>query len=158
MTMRFAKPVLADGDADGRVRLRYVPSTQSRGWWLVLVAFLSPLLYLILRLAYSPAIEAPGYIVPGTPELHVAAYVPPNQLEYARTGQQATVVFPDGERLNARITDVAQAAAREVPLSDGHTALGVLVRMDFVEPETAAGAREAQSGLPVKIRFPKRWP
>jgi len=158
MRMRFAKPALAEGDAESRVHLRYVRPTRSRGWWLVLIAFLSPLVYLVLRLAYSPVIEAPGYIVPGTRELHVAAYVPPNQLEYAKTGQQATVVFPDGQRRSARITDVAQAAAREVPLSEGHTAMGVLVRMDFVEPGTVAGVRALQSGLPVKIRFPKRWP
>ncbi len=156
--MRLAKPALVDGDAQGRVRLRYVPSTRTRGWWLVLIAFLGPLLYVILRLVYSPVIEATGYIVPGTPELHIAAYVPPNHIEYARTGQHAIVLFPDGERRAARITEIAQAAAREVPLSDGHTALGVLVRMDFVEPASTASIADSQSGLPVKIRFPKRWP
>ena len=157
MTMRLAKPVLADGPQSG-VRLRYVPSRGSKGWPLVLIAFISPVLYVILRLVYSPVIEAPGYIVPGTPELHVAAYVPPSHAEYAKPGQKATVLFPDGVHRDARITDVAKAAEREVPLSDSRTRLGVLVRMDFVDSADAHDAADVQGGLPVQIRFPKRWP
>ena len=158
MTMRLAKPALADGDAREGVRLRYVPSRGAKGWPLVLIAFISPVLYLVLRLVYSPVIEAPGYIVPGTPELHVAAYVPPNHAEYAKPGQKATVLFPDGAHRTARITDVAQAAEREVPLSDGRTRLGVLVRMDFVDAADAQHMADVPGGLPVEIRFPKRWP
>jgi hypothetical protein len=159
MTIRLAKPVLADGSPRGRTRLRYEPRPSGRGWLLVLIALLSPLVYVALKLVYWPAVEAPGYILPGT-QLHVAAYVPQDHTEYAKPGQKAIVLFPDGARRAARITEVAQEAAPEVPMSNpyGRTVLGVLVRMDFVDAADQLDASNVQAGLPVQIRFPKRWP
>src|SRR5581483_11885844 len=53
-------------------------------------------------------------LAPEGGEMHVDAYIPPKNGIYAAPGMRATVVFPDGSRREAVVSDVPQITA-EVP-------------------------------------------
>lgn len=98
-------------------------------------------------------------LAPDGGEMHVDAYIPPKNGIYAAPGMRASVVFPDGTRRDAIVTDVPQVAA-EVPKAQsallGEAEMGVLVRMQFVDARDT-GQRPLTDGLPVKVEFERGW-
>ncbi len=98
-------------------------------------------------------------LAPEGGEMHVDAYIPPKNGIYAAPGMRATVVFPDGSRREAVVSDVPQIAA-EVPKAQsallGEAEMGVLVRMQFADAQQT-GQRPLTDGLPVKVEFEHRW-
>ncbi len=97
-------------------------------------------------------------IAPEGSELHIDAYVPPKYSKYARKGLRATVIFPDGHRRQATVTDVPEVT-QEVPSAHpemfGSREVGVLVRMEFLDH--GSGQATLTDGLPVTVRFDNRW-
>ena len=97
-------------------------------------------------------------IAPTGSELHLDAYVPPKYSQYARTGLHASVIFPDGRRRSAVVTDVPEITM-EIPSAHpemfGSREVGVLVRMKFLDAGTTQAA--LTDGLPVTVRFDNRW-
>jgi multidrug resistance efflux pump len=97
-------------------------------------------------------------LAPDNGELRIDAYVPPKYVQYARNGLRATVVFPDGSRRPALVTDVPEVT-QEVPGAHpemfGNRDVGVLVRMKFLDGRFGRSA--LTNGLPVKVRFENRW-
>jgi multidrug resistance efflux pump len=97
-------------------------------------------------------------LAPDNGELRIDAYVPPKYVQYARNGLHATVVFPDGTRRPAQVTDVPEVA-QEIPSAHpemfGNRDVGVLVRMKFLD--SSFGKTALTNGLPVKVRFETKW-
>ncbi len=97
-------------------------------------------------------------IAPQGSELHLDAYVPPKYSQYARAGLHATVIFPDGRRRPAMVTDVPEIT-QEIPSAHpemfGEHEVGVLVRMKFLD--SGPGQAALTDGLPVTVRFDSRW-
>lgn len=91
--------------------------------------------------------------------MHIDAYIPPKHAEYAIPGARAVVIFPDGRRRRAVVTDVPQIAA-EVPRGQnammGTAEMGVLVRMQFADRGIAA-PQPLTDGLPIKVQFDNGW-
>ena len=98
-------------------------------------------------------------LAPEGGEMHIDAYIPPKNGIYAAPGMRATVVFPDGTRRDAVVSDVPQVAT-EVPKAQsallGEAEMGVLVRMQFADAR-GTGQRPLTDGLPVKVEFEHRW-
>ncbi len=98
-------------------------------------------------------------LAPEGGEMHIDAYIPPKNGIYAAPGMRATVVFPDGTRRSAVVSDVPQVAT-EVPKAQsallGEAEMGVLVRMQFADARDT-GQRPLTDGLPVKVEFEHRW-
>jgi multidrug resistance efflux pump len=97
-------------------------------------------------------------IAPEGSELNLDAYVPPKFSQYARTGLHATVIFPDGRRRQAMVTDTPEIT-QEIPSAHpemfGSREVGVLVRMKFLD--SPLGQTALTDGLPVTVRFDNRW-
>lgn len=97
-------------------------------------------------------------LAPTGGEMHVDAYIPPKHAIYAVPGVRATVIFPDGVRRRALVSDVPQVAAA-VPKTQsallGESDMGVLVRMQLLD----GGADQPQltDGLPVRVEFENGW-
>lgn len=98
-------------------------------------------------------------LAPDGGEMHIDAYIPPKNGIYAAPGMHASVVFPDGSRRDAVVSDVPQIAT-EVPKAQsallGEAQMGVLVRMQLLDKSEVA-QRPLTDGLPVKVEFEHRW-
>jgi multidrug resistance efflux pump len=98
-------------------------------------------------------------LAPDGGEMHIDAYIPPKNGIYAAPGMHASVVFPDGSRRDAVVSDVPQIAT-EVPKAQsallGEAEMGVLVRMQLLDRSEVA-QRPLTDGLPVKVEFEHRW-
>lgn len=86
-------------------------------------------------------------------QAYISASIPPQYLEKAVLGQQATIIFPDGEKLRARISfapGVTHKASAEdlAPLEAPRSA--ILAHMQFID---SVNESRLIHGLPVKIRF-----
>ena len=99
-------------------------------------------------------------LAPNGAQMHIAAYIPPEHTDYAAPGQQATVLFPDGMRRVARVTDVPEVM-QQVPTAGDVFASqeqGVLVRMEFADgDDDTAEKKSLTDGLPVRVRFQNQW-
>lgn len=97
-------------------------------------------------------------IIPTGAAAHIAAYLAPEDADYARIGQQAKVKTPNGTTLLAEVTEVPDLAAR-VPRGEmtlfNDEQLAVLVRMKIIEND---GPQPMLAhGLPVRVRFLHSW-
>ena len=88
----------------------------------------------------------------------VWVYLPPKQARQARAGQELEVKMPDGNWLEAIVIDQADLARRLPPGlngSPGANNLALQVPVRFVEPLPAMWR---VNQLPLRVRFPLRWP
>lgn len=118
---------------------------------------ISPVIGLITEIHAQPG----EYLAQGQPLLDIAfpeqayisAFIPPKYIDKAVLGQQATIIFPNGEKYGARINFVPgvthKASAEDLaPLEVPRSA--ILARMQFID---TVDSSRLMNGMPVKIRF-----
>ena len=86
----------------------------------------------------------------------VVALLPPQQARYARAGQSATVVWPSGEAVPARVSANGTVTERipDTLREFGGSRQGILVRLQLLAP---LPARLNVDHLTVGVRFAREW-
>ncbi|MBK6618861.1 MAG: efflux RND transporter periplasmic adaptor subunit [Nitrosomonas sp.] len=124
---------------------------------LQMLSLISPATGLVTEIHAQPG----EYLAQGQPLLDIAfpeqayisAFIPPKYLDKAVLGQQATIIFPNGEKYGARISFVPSVTHRTLaedltPLEAPRST--ILARMQFID---TVDSSRLMNGMPVKIRF-----
>lgn len=114
----------------------------------------------------SVSVVAGEVVGPGTALLEVGSrdqvevrvYIPVEDIDYAKLGQEGLVSLANNRSFRARIVGLPQTAARvpsEFSGPFGERNSGIMATMQPLEP---IADEWAINGLPVSVRFDRRWP
>lgn len=87
----------------------------------------------------------------------VNAYLEPQRARYAQAGRRATLRFPDGSRVRARVTRVAPETTRSPPERASPLAPPGQALLVELRPETPLPERLRVHRLPLDVRFDLVW-
>jgi HlyD family secretion protein len=96
-------------------------------------------------------------LVQGSEAPTIQAFVPPDDMRYAQTGQTATLRFFDGGRIKATVVGVVSEAGQAPTLRNASLVPrepSILVRL---KPNESLPERYRIHQLPLKVRFDRAW-